>query len=100
LRSFSHFAFFARRFRVFRKNIFPPAGHLFSSHFAVDECTRAIAHARERRAMPKSIVVQNVASTFGFLLIEKGLQAASSLGLREVGRDGFCSTALFRRIGV
>ena len=100
MRSFSQFVFFAHRFRPSDEIIFHPAGHPFSSRFGADERSREHASARMRRAMPKSIVVQNAATGFRTALRPTGLQAAPLLGFREVDRKADCADAHFGYICV
>jgi hypothetical protein len=76
LRSFSQFVFFAHRFRPSAENIFHPTGHPFSFRFAFGETPRAPATARRRRAMSKSIVVQNAATAIRAAKRTTGLQPA------------------------
>jgi hypothetical protein len=77
LRSFSQFAFFTRRFRIFPKNIFHRVGDVFERRFDVDECFRVREFPLTLRAMIKSIVVQNAASSSQGVARTMWLQAAS-----------------------
>jgi hypothetical protein len=100
LRSFAQFAFFPRRFRVSRENIFHPAGRPFRLRFSADERPRNIARAQMRRSMTKSIVVQNAATQLLATKRKTGLQAASLLGLLDTAFRGAGADRHFRCIGV
>jgi hypothetical protein len=100
LRSFAQFAFFPRRFRLSRKNIFHPAGPPFRLRFSADEPPRNIARAQMRRAMTKSIVVQNATTPLRDTKRKTGLQAASLLGLLDAALRGAGADRHFRCIGV